>query len=442
MAREYDTVVRVFKEFDKENCGVMKCNSLRKVMMMIGLTEEEADKLLANFAQTKGGEQTMVKYEAFLERVFVNAPEKDVLTYYAKPRGDIPKVARVLNDEEAKPVYASLDEFREKHASDSSLLEQLRNRVRVCPNPSCKKPNGYTMKSCNACETSLEGVQEGVSDNIFMGFIYGIAKGKFLYKVSTRRESPEMLAFDDPLGVGVVHLCVIPTNVFCPDLRFLFRDPAKGLKLVDDLMEFGRQAVLEHYWSNAEFRSKYWCGEKPPETLEDMIELAGLGFNFPPSMFQLHLQFIHGPWFPFHEVMLRKGVHLQRDRFFPFEYVRAALALGDQARMDVDADTKIEDIVERIASLGVDYHTMHDSMLKKCERFSQRFDVWRPEDFEYKVTDGKVFSLRSGEHLETEQPKDIQNEDNLRMKNYDKNKCSYYKYIKSPGEVQMFPSSL
>mmetsp|Transcript_41668 Transcript_41668/g.120335 ORF Transcript_41668/g.120335 Transcript_41668/m.120335 type:complete len:519 (-) Transcript_41668:292-1848(-) len=433
-----ERVRSVFLSYDPDGTGSVPVSTLRSVLQEIQPDQKEVDRVLEESMKLDsiviGSE---VKYDKWIGWMFKDSIIKGPMSYYAQPRGEILKVPRVLDVVEAEPAYSSIDEFREKHANEPHLLQQLRNRVRVCGR--CSKPNAYTMKTCNNCSTSLAGIEESFNDNLFMGFIYGIAKGKFPYMVSTRRESPDMLAFDDPLGVGVAHMCVIPTNMFCPDLRYLFRDPVKGLKLVDDLMEFGRQAMLDQYWSHAGFRKKYWCDEEPPKSLEDMIELAVLGFNFPPSMFQLHLQFIHGPLFPFHEVQARRGEHFHHGRFFPFEYVRAALAKGEIARMDVDADTKIEDVIDRIAALGFNYDTMHANMMQKCERFSQRFDVWHPDDFEYIVTNGKVVSLSSGLHLEDKDAVEIQKSDNAKMKNYGNPKNSYYKHMKKPGEVKHFP---
>ena len=41
----------------------------------------------------------------------------------------------------------------------------------------------------------------------------------------------ELLVFDDPLCVSVCHLNVIPTRVYIPDLRYLFKDPLRCSKL-------------------------------------------------------------------------------------------------------------------------------------------------------------------------------------------------------------------
>ena len=50
--------------------------------------------------------------------------------------------------------------------------------------------------------------------------------------MSIRGETRELLAFDDPLGGTRCHLCTIPTDVYVPDMRFLFESPRRGLELV------------------------------------------------------------------------------------------------------------------------------------------------------------------------------------------------------------------
>ncbi len=61
-----------------------------------------------------------------------------------------------------------------------------------------------------------------------MGFIYGVGKGKFPYTISMRLQTEKFLCFDDPLSLATCHLNAIPTDVYVPDLRYLFADPERG----------------------------------------------------------------------------------------------------------------------------------------------------------------------------------------------------------------------
>lgn len=434
-----ERVVDIFQSFDPSNTGRVSASCLYAVLKGIEKCQGEADQMFEETQRSCSavvGDQ--VDYRTWLDWLFSDMPARSPFAYFAHPRSDTLTVERAIDPTtEAEPIYVSMDEFREKHAGDRGVLEQMRSSVLVCQ--CCAKPNAYTMKECNGCGTSLEGVVETFTDNIFMGFIYGVAKGRFPYSISIRKESEDYLAFDDPLGVTVVHMCVIPTTTFCSDIRFLFADPARGLELVDNLMEFGRQAVMDQYWSNREFRETYWPNHEPPSTVGELQDMVILGFNFPPSVFQLHLQFMHLPCFPFHEVQARKGNHWHFGRFFPFEYIRKALACGDNVRMDVDIDTSIEDVISNIAAQGIPYEAEHASMMGKFERSSKRFDVWRADDFEYEVCEGVVTSTRTGHQVPDANPVDIQKQDNARMKNYGRPRCSYYRYIKQAGSVKSFP---
>jgi len=431
----------IFNSAGQVQSGKMPRAKLEQVLRDLGgpAVAKTIDEGVARgmWLEAKGPEDE-VDIAIWLDWVFSGAvPES--LSYLAKCRvADLVTCPRTLDPEElTEGAYATLDDFREQHAGDEKVLAQLKNRVLVCPN--CAKPNAYTLSECNACGAALAGVEESTNDNIFMGFVYGVAKGRFPLLVSTRAETEDMLAFDDPLAVTVVHLCVIPTSVFCPDIRFLFSDPARGLKLIDDMMECARKVLVEQYWADDAFRQKYFCGEEAPQTLEKVQELAVLGFNFPPSMFQLHLQVQHGPLFPFHDVKLRQGSHYNFGRFYPFEYMRRALELGDAVRMDIDDNTKIEDVVAKVTENGIHYDKMHAAMIEKAKRLAKRFPVWKKEDFEYTVTpDGKVVSNDTGEAVPDIDVAALQTEDSKAMKNYAKPKCSLYRYPKKVGEVKHF----
>ena len=45
-----------------------------------------------------------------------------------------------------------------------------------------------------------------------------------------------------------------------------------------------------------------------------------VGLNFPPSQYQLHLQFMLPPLMPFHWKLYKEGVHFTPGRFFPLAH--------------------------------------------------------------------------------------------------------------------------
>ncbi|CAE7945432.1 unnamed protein product [Symbiodinium sp. KB8] len=149
--------------------------------------------------------------------------------------------------EQLAGIHVTMD-FRVQFKDDAVALDSLRGGC------------------CNACGASLKDVQRSFSDNIFMGFIYGIAKGKFPYKISMRAQTPDFLCFDDPLQCSSCHLNAIPTSVYCCDMRYLFTDPSRGkelcanitmgvgLALILDLRRIAAEAALEQllgrYWKD------------------------------------------------------------------------------------------------------------------------------------------------------------------------------------------------
>lgn len=149
-----------------------------------------------------------------------------------------------------------------------------------------------------------------------------------------RLETPNMLVFDDPLALSRCHVCACPTDVYVPDLRSLFSAPSKGLALL--------QALDNACWETTEARflsDEPWAKATfspaglalPRSTLRTEHVLSGL--NYPPSQFQLHLQYLLPPLTPYHWGLHRSGKHFGAGRFFPLQYMYKALtALRDDGQ--------------------------------------------------------------------------------------------------------------
>ena len=58
---------------------------------------------------------------------------------------------------------------------------QLYNLAKKCGQ--CGKVCAVSMAACNGCGATLTGVVESRTNNIFMGFIHGVARGPFPFKV-------------------------------------------------------------------------------------------------------------------------------------------------------------------------------------------------------------------------------------------------------------------
>ncbi|CAE8640277.1 unnamed protein product, partial [Polarella glacialis] len=188
-------------------------------------------------------------------------------------------------------------------------------------------------------------------------------------------------------------------------------------------------------------------GDTTPKDTEELKEYVILGMNFPPSMFQIHLQFIHFPLLPFHDSQLQKGEHFTYRRFFPLGYLQKALALGDAVKMEnVTMETDLETILEKVKAAGVDYDVFHAAQIKKAHGLQNRLagTAWKEDCFAYRVHGDQVTEKGSDGNFEVKPDmcsKEVQKGDAKALQNYgrpykdDKPTGTYYKYAKEPKDV-------
>ncbi|CAE7206755.1 unnamed protein product [Symbiodinium microadriaticum] len=171
--------------------------------------------------------------------------------------------------EQLAGIHVTMD-FRVQFKDDAVALDSLRGGC------------------CNACGASLKDVQRSFSDNIFMGFIYGIAKAAFHRRMAIGpddrnfswlvrgpslgacgpscicliAQTPDFLCFDDPLQCSSCHL----NAALVLFVQYLFTDPSRGkelcanitmgvgLALILDLRRIAAEAALEQllgrYWKD------------------------------------------------------------------------------------------------------------------------------------------------------------------------------------------------
>jgi len=432
--------------------GKVSREELRKVLSKITSSEVQAkslDKLLDTLFAGRDGE---VHIDDFINSLYgpvqkpraLGTPATGFGTVYLAgiKEGQVPIVNRPVD--ESEPLFNdSIERFREANAGKEELLQTLWNKVKACPR--CGKSCAYTLDTCNSCNESLENVKITCTENFFTGFMYGVAAGKIPYKISIRWQDKDFMCFDDPLAMTPCHLNTIPTSVYVPDLRFLFADPKRGLALVDRLLDVARNACHDQFWGHTAFREAYFAGEERPSSTE-VGEFALSGMNFPPSMFQLHLQFIHPPLLPFHFNMFMLDGHFSHKRFFPVDYLHKALALGDKVKMKVDDNTDIQTIVDMVNKQGVNYDEYHSALLRKCTALQRRWSPWRESMFKYQVVNGTT-AIPVGRDMMVNNLdiKQVQKDDCKTIQNYGrpygsdgKPSGTYYKYAKKAGEVKHF----
>jgi hypothetical protein len=272
------------------------------------------------------------------------------------------------------------------NAKYPELGDAIYNDVKMC---SCGKPCAYTLKECNSCGKPLPD-EITKSENVFAAFLFGVklAKRSFPYTISLRRETDDVLVFDDMLQLCPCHLNGIPKKFHIPDWRFLLTCPQKSLELLKTLEDELWEAT-KPFLADPAFRKVMYRGDFKEEDIRNHIIAS---FNFPPSQFQMHVQWLVPPLMPFQYNMAVRKNHFHEGRAFPLSYVRKCLELDKP--YEVTKDTPIETIIDHFNSLGVDYtkewFEWYDTIgLGGTEKLQN----WNHDDFQYVVEDGKVYNF-------------------------------------------------
>jgi len=337
----------------------------------------------------------------------------ELLTVLVNPKNKFPHVPQIKSDQSAHFPGTAQDFLASK---GESFSRQMNNKVRVC---TCGKPVAFTLPNCNGCGLDLTKTPITTSTNIFSSFVYGVQKGAFPYTISMRGQDENVLVFDDLLALTPAHLNVIPTNQYVPDWRYLCNNPREGLKLIDSLYYSAWKVLQEQYLSNKEWRSKIIKGSDNLKDEEFLNHLA-CGCNYPPSQYQLHLQFMLPPFLPQHWLLYLKDLHFTYERFFPVEYIRAVLCLN--IKYKVVEDTKIEDIIAFYNSKGVNYQQIWRDCYDKYAESHKLLSNWSPEDFDGIFIGDSLYAIKENNTaVLVDGPADskaIQAQDKLILQNY------------------------
>jgi hypothetical protein len=342
--------------------------------------------------------------------------------------------------------------FLEHHQQSEKVKEFLTNKVKKCS--SCGKPNGFTLSACNSCGSDLTAVAIGTSTNVFMGFVFGIQKGPFPFTVSIRHQCEKALVIDDLLALSPLHFNVIPTTQYIPDWRYLLRRPAEGLQLIDFLLKCCGDATKPF------FENQAWCdkvlAQQPNGEKFSLSEIMA-GFNYPPSQYQLHIQYMLPVLTPFHYANFLKGIHYTYKRFFPVKYVQQCLKFAAEASplpaAVLDPNASIESTIEYFEAK---FHLSYDKALNdeknKFQNNARKWANWHPEDFGGTVIEvrGVPKYIRNDDGEEDASVSSdiagLNNKDRLVLQNYGRPYTvaangheapsgSYYSFCKKPEDV-------
>jgi hypothetical protein len=332
-----------------------------------------------------------------------------------------------FKEDAAYPTVPMLD-VKAEHTIDGTIAdvyekypeleECLFNDVKMC---SCGKPCAYTLEYCNACGKKLPD-EVSKSENVFSAFLFGVklaARG-FPYKISLRRETEDVLIFDDMLQLSPCHLNGIPKKYYIPDWRFLLPCPQQSLELLEK-MEAELWEATKPFLADPAWRKAMYKGDVKDEDVRRNVICS---FNFPPSQFQMHIQWIVPPLMPFHHYMAVAHHHFHEGRAFPLTYVKKCLALNKP--YEVTKATKIETIMEHFAGLGVDYTSEWTQWYEKiCLDASEELQNWSHNDFDYVIEDEKAYKftvedmvVKLGEVVPDVEPGKTQARDMNLLRNY------------------------
>ena len=302
--------------------------------------------------------------------------EGAMVTFLAKAKKDVfPNIPQIRGSE-ISSFSGSMQQLHEE--TPVHLKHLLLNKVRQCK--TCSKPNGFTLRKCNGCGDSLLSVPITTSYNVFVGFLLGVASSGFNLTVSTRLSSAAYLVMDDVLALSPLHFVVIPTAQYVPDWRYLLRRPAEGCRLIHEMMDCCHRATVP-FLTSPEWTLKYL---RKQDFIPSMHVCAG--FNFPPSQYQLHIQYIAPILLPSQYAMAIKGVHFTYNRFVPLDYVLAVLRAMQQdgaATLLVEGDTNVEVIFDFAQQqFGISYSDYHADFMIQFHKLQSTFGNYSQDDFE------------------------------------------------------------
>lgn len=385
------------------------------------------------------------------------------LLKYRSPE-EVPRVSSLDVPSEAR-FRGSPADFAEKHCKDRPDVNvQLWNKVRVCPK--CGKAVAFTLPSCNGCgfPEMLQKTEISKTENVMIAFCYGMEKtARFPLKLGLRYQDENFLCYNDILALSPCHLNCIPTTHHIPDWRYLLLAPQRSLDLIRKMWEISSRVVEEQFWANTAWRNFILRGAKDGSLAWEELKTCFLtGMNYPPSQYQLHLQFIVPPMMPFDFHKLENGDHFHHNRFFPFEYLEAVLTFcikeGESLTFPWPTgptEAEIEEIIKFFEVKGVSYEQIHGDMVARAKAAQRKLAKWEKGHFEALakvdpstgaervvglLPNGEEDMEEGGEYsllLEGEDAGKVRAEDKKILMN-----CvatTYYKHAKAPGEVAHWP---
>ena len=249
----------------------------------------------------------------------------------------IDKTKHLLKENELYDIFKNI----KNESLRTQLNKQFFNVARVCESSDCKKPLGPSLQSCNKCKTKQTKllISDNISSNL-VSLLYRLSyndrsllkdtcnelylSNPILYDsdcIETEDNTDiAFMTYSDILDLSIVHLNAIPMNTWCPNITYLFKYPYSGIKLIKNLYHACQQSALQIIRKISGIDIKSIPGK-----------FLAVGFNFPPSENQLHLQFLVMPMKIGEYELLKEdsethlSIHFTQYRFIFYKYILRAL---------------------------------------------------------------------------------------------------------------------
>ena len=127
--------------------------------------------------------------------------------------------------------------------------------------------------------------------------------------------------FDDAGYISSCHIMTVPKEFYIPNWGYLLNNPTRSLDVLTKLNEARKNVLFNQFFSNEKWM-KFTFGADASMDFDKFLELQNVGFNNPPSQFQLHLQNMGMPLTHWdHHTKFKQGGHFPKDRWFSFDFV-------------------------------------------------------------------------------------------------------------------------
>lgn len=196
------------------------------------------------------------------------------------------------------------------------------------------------------------------------------------------------------------HVISLLTDIYIPDIRYLFTNPSLGLTLVTRLEDAAWRALYTHdkkLKDHTVLNSTEWMNSAMSEIAAAHCSQPGEGgrstirdctmacFKLPAHHDQLHLEYALPPLLPIYSgVCSLEEDFFIRGQHFPLKYIVEALCAFDDAQRSIEDPEGLtaESLIEAISSIaGLDYDKAYDLDMNRFNRNSEILANYKQEDF-------------------------------------------------------------